>query len=66
MSGDEGFDGSQIAVLVGRFRTEKGAPIMRQSKGATVRERLELEDQDIGQDRSAQIRPCPSDEPAGV
>lgn len=48
MSGDEGFDGSRIAVLVGRFRTEKGAPIMRQSKGATVRERLELEDQDIG------------------
>ena len=45
---EEGFDGSLLAGLVGKFRTDKGAPIMRQSKGATVRERLQLEDQDIG------------------
>ena len=44
---EEGFDGSLLAGLVGKFRTDKGAPVMRKSKGAMVRDRLELEDQDI-------------------
>jgi len=47
MSSEEGFDASLLGTLVGKFRTERGAPIMRKSKGATVRERMELEDQDI-------------------
>jgi len=48
MAGEEGFDGSLLATMVGKFRTDRGAPVMRKSKGATVRERMELEDQDIG------------------
>jgi len=47
MSSEDGFDASLLATMVGKFRTERGASVMRKAKGATLRERMELEDQDI-------------------
>jgi hypothetical protein len=47
-SNDDGFDGSRLAELANRFRNASSTPIARKTKGATIAERLALEDQAIG------------------